>query len=95
MIFGDKNLKEIDAFELIDDLQRKNIPLLIDSKTGKLNLKGRQQLKSMVEDFMNNKSNKIQSIQNEIKELKEIVEGEIEKIYDNIEKFENIEQNAK
>jgi len=49
----------------------------------------------MVEDFMNNKSNKIQSIQNEIKELKEIVEGEIEKIYDNIEKFGNIEQNAK
>ena len=44
-------MKEREAFELIDDVQRENIPTLVDSKTGKLNLQGRQQLKSMVEDL--------------------------------------------
>ena len=80
LIFGDKNLKEREAFELIDDLQRENIPLLVDSKTGKLNLQGRQQLKSLVEYFMNNKSNKIQGIQNEVEEVKGVMKNNIKKI---------------
>ena len=32
LIFGDKNLEERDAFEFIDNLQRKNIPLLIKNR---------------------------------------------------------------
>ena len=75
LIFGDKNLREREAFELIDDLQRENIPSLVDPKTGKLNLQGRQQLKSKVEDFMNNKSNKIQGIQNEVEEVKGVMKN--------------------
>jgi lipopolysaccharide export LptBFGC system permease protein LptF len=94
LIFGDKNLKEREAFELIDDLQRENIPLLVDSKTGKLNLQGRQQLKSMVEDFINNKSNKIQGIQNEVEEVKGVMKNNIKKMYDNVEDVENMEKKA-
>lgn len=92
LIFGDKNLKEREAFELIDDLQRENIPTLIDSKTGKLNLQGRQQLKSMVEDFMNNKSNKIQGIQNEVEEVKGVMKNNIKNMYNNVEDVENMEK---
>ena len=60
LILGDNNLKERDAFGLMDELQNENIPNMIDSKSGKLNLEGRQKLKEMVEDFEKNKSNKIQ-----------------------------------
>ncbi len=95
LILGDKNLKEREAFELIEILQQENIPLSIDSRTGKLNLQGRQQLKSLVEDFMNNKSNKIQGIQNDVEQVKGIMEVNIKKAYTNVENVENMEQKAK
>lgn len=94
LIFGDNNLKEREAFELIDILQQENIPLLIDSKTGKLNLQGREQLKSLVEDFVNNKSNKIQGIQNDVDQIKDNMKTNIKKMYDNVENVENMEQKA-
>ena len=87
-------MKEREAFELIDDLQRENIPLLVDSKTGKLNLQGRQKLKYMIEDFINNKSNKIQGIQNEVEEVKGVMKNNIKKMYDNVEDVENMEKKA-
>ena len=94
LIFGDKDLKERDAFELIDDLQRKNIPSLVDSKTGKLNLQGRQQLKALAEDFINNKSNKIQVIQNDVDQVKDVMKDNIKKMYTNVEDVENMEKKA-
>ena len=94
LIFGDNNLKEREAFELIDILQEKNIPLLIDSKTGKLNLEGRKQLKSLVEDFQNNKCNKIQNIQNDVEEVKDTMKNNIKNMYQNVENVENMEKKA-
>ena len=94
LIFGDNNLKEREAFELIDILQEKNIPLLIDSKTGKLNLEGRKQLKSLVEDFQNNKCNKIQNIQNDVDEVKDTMKNNIKNMYQNVENVENMEKKA-
>ena len=94
LIFGDNNLKEREAFELIDILQEKNIPLLIDSKTGKLNLEGRKQLKSLVEDFQNNKCNKIQNIQNDVDEVKDTMKNNIKNMYQNLENVENMEKKA-
>ena len=94
LIFGDKNLEERDAFELIDDLQRENIPQLVDSKTRKLNLEGRQQLKSVVEDFMNNKSNKIQLIQKEVKVVGGVIKKNMKKMTDNCEDLNKMEKEA-
>jgi lipopolysaccharide export LptBFGC system permease protein LptF len=94
LIFGDNNLKEREAFELIDILQKENIPLLIDSKTGKLNLEGRKQLKSLVEDFQNNKCNKIQNIQNDVDEVKDTMKNNIKNMYQNVENVENMEKKA-
>jgi ABC-type multidrug transport system fused ATPase/permease subunit len=95
LILGDKNLREREAFELIDTLQQENIPLSIDSRTGKLNIQGRQQLKSLVEDFMNNKSNKIQGIQNDVEQVKGTMQQNIKKMYTNVEDVENMEQKAR
>ena len=94
LICGDNNLKEREAFELIDILQQENIPLLIDSKTGKLNLEGRKQLKSLIEDFLNNKCNKIQGIQNDVEQVKDTMKNNIKDMYKNVENVENMEKKA-
>ena len=94
LIYADKTLKEREAFELIENLQQENIPLLIDSKNGKLNLYGRQQLKLLVEDFISNKKNKIQDIQLEVDEVKDVMKQNIKKMAVNVENVENLEQKA-
>ena len=94
LILGDNNLKERDAFGLMDELQNENIPLMIDSKTGKLNLEGRKKLKEMVEDFEKNKSNKIQGIQNEVDQVKDVMKNNIKNMYNNVEDVQIMEQKA-
>ena len=95
LILGDKNLKERDAFALMEDLQNENIPIMIDSKSGKLKLEGREKLKEMVENFEKNKSNKIQGIQNEVDQVKDTVKTNIRKMYTNVENVEDMEKKAK
>ena len=94
LILGDKNLKERDAFALMEDLQNENIPIMIDSKSGKLNLEGREKLKEMVENFEKNKSNKIQGIQNEVEQVKDTMKNNIKNMYNNVEDVEKMEQKA-
>ena len=94
LILGDNNLKERDAFGLMDELQNENIPLMIDSKSGKLNLEGRKKLKEMVEDFEKNKSNKIQGIQNEVDQVKDAMKNNIKNMYNNVEDVEIMEKKA-
>ena len=94
LILGDKNLKERDAFALMEDLQNENIPIKIDSKSGKLNVEGREKLKEMVENFEKNKSNKIQVIQNEVEQVKDITKTNIRKMYTNVENVEDMEKKA-
>ena len=94
LILGDNNLKERDAFGLMDELQNENIPLMIDSKSGKLNLEGRKKLKEMVEDFEKNKSNKIQGIQNEVDQVKDVMKNNIKNMYNNVEDVQIMQQKA-
>ena len=94
LIAGDNKLREREAFELIDTLQNENIPLLIDSKTGRLNLEGRKKLRAIVEDFSINKLNKIQGIQNEVEEVKNTMKNNIQQMYNNVEDVENMEKKA-
>ena len=94
LILGDKNLKERDAFALMEDLQNENIPTMVDSKNGKLNLEGRKKLKDMVENFEKNKSNKIQGIQNEVEQVKDTMKNNIKNMYNNVEDVENMEKKA-
>ena len=94
LILGDKNLKERDAFALMDDLQNENIPSMIESKSGKLNAQGREKLKEMVEDFEKNKSNRIQGLQNEVEEVKVTMKQNIKNMYNNVEDVEIMEKKA-
>ena len=94
LILGDKNLKERDAFGLMDDLQKENIPSMIESKSGKLNAQGKEKLKDMVEDFEKNKSNRIQGLQNEVEEVKVTMKQNIKNMYKNVEDVEIMEKKA-
>ena len=94
LILGDTKLKERDAFALMEELQNENIPMMVDSKTGKLNLEGRQKLKEIVEDFEKNKSNRIQGIQNEVEEVKNTMKNNIKNMYNNVEDVEIMEKKA-
>ena len=94
LILGDKNLKERDAFALMEDLQNENIPIMVDSKSGKLKLEGKKKLKDMVENFEKNKSNKIQGIQNEVEQVKDTMKNNIKNMYNNVEDVENMEKKA-
>ena len=94
LILGDTKLKERDAFALMEELQNENIPMMVDSKTGKLNLEGRQKLKEIVEDFEKNKSNKIRGIQNEVEEVKNTMKNNIKNMYNNVEDVEIMEKKA-
>ena len=94
LILGNNELREREAFELIDILQQENIPLLVDPKSGKLNSQGRQQLKELVENFVNDKSNKIQGIQNEVDQVKDVMKNNIKKAYNSVEDVEKMEKKA-
>ena len=75
-------------------MQKENITLKIDSKTGKLNKDGREQLKTLVEDFMRNNTDKIQDIQSQVDEVKDTMKNNIKEIYNNVEDLDKIEQKA-
>ena len=94
LILGDKNLKERDAFGLMDDIQNENVPSMIESKSGKLNAQGREKLKEMVEDFEKNKSNRIQGLQNEVEEVKVTMKQNIQNMYNNVEDVKIMEEKA-
>ena len=94
LILGDTKLKERDAFSLMEEIQNENIPEMVDLKTGKLNLEGRQRLKEIVEDFEKNKANKIQEIQEEVEEAKSAVKVNIKNMFNNIEDLESTEKKA-
>ena len=93
-IAADNKLKERKAFDLIDILQKENITLKIDSKTGKLNKDGREQLKTLVEDFMKNNTDKIQEIQSQVDEVQGIMKKNIKDAYNNAEDLDEIEKKA-
>ena len=93
-IAADNTLKESKAFELIDILQKANMPLKKDSRTGKLNKDGREQLKTLVEDFMKKNTDKIQETQSLVDEVQGIMKENIKNAFGNTEDLVEIQQKA-
>ena len=89
LIYSEDNLREYDAFGLIDCLQQNNIPPLIDAKIQKYEEK--QKFKETVEDFINNKMNKIRKVEKQVKVVKDIMGKNIKDITSGIENIEDLE----
>ena len=95
MVLTDNTVRERTAFELLNNIQNENIPLLTKEGLKELNTVGKQQLKSVVESFKeNNGSEKIEQIKIEIDDTKNIMKKNIKDMTDNIEKVDDLEQKA-
>ena len=96
LIVVDSSINERDVFGLIDDIQKENIPLLIDTTTNKLNLVGRQQLKTIIENYTNTigGSNKITQINIELKETRELMKDNIKDLTKNLDRVQDLEKQS-
>ena len=96
LILAAPTITEREAYALIEDIHKENIPLLIDNATKKLNLVGRQQLKMLVENFTANEHgmNKINQINVELKETKELIKSNIREMTKNVDELGDLEQNS-
>ena len=93
LIYGEDNLKEYDAFDLIEYLKKNNIPPLIDSKIQKFEEK--QKFKEKVEYFINNKMNKIRNVEIQVNEVKGIMKENINEMASGIVKIQDLEDKSK
>jgi hypothetical protein len=92
LIYGEDNLKEYDAFDLIEYLKKNNIPPLIDSKIQKFEEK--QKFKEKVEYFINNKMNKIRNVEIQVNEVKGIMKENINEMASGIVKIQDLEDKS-
>ena len=94
LICGDNNLKEREAYDLIDKLQKKNIPPLIDSGLKKLNFEEKQQFKAAVENFINNDMDKIRKVQIGVNEAKDTMKENLKNLYKNVDDIKDLDVKA-
>jgi hypothetical protein len=83
-------------FELFENLRKNNILSMINEETKELNPNGRQNLKQMIENYQaNEKIKRFEEIKKDIADVKIEVKKNINKMIDNINNVENLEDKAK
>ena len=83
-------------FELFENLRKNNILSMINEETKELNQNGRQNLKQMIENYQaNEKIKRFEEIKKDIADVKIEVKKNINKMIDNINNVENLEDRAK
>jgi hypothetical protein len=83
-------------FELFENLRKNNILSMINEETKELNPSGRQNLKQMIENYQaNEKIKRFEEIKKDIADVKIEVKKNINKMIDNINNVENLEDKAK
>ena len=92
LIYSEDNLKEYDAFDLIEHLQKNNIPPLIDAKIQKFEEK--KKFEETVEYFIKNKMNKIRNVEIKVNETKDIMKGNYNDMASGIVKIQELEDKS-
>ena len=83
-------------FELFENIRKNNILSMINEETKELNPNGRQNLKQMIENYQENeKMKRFEEIKKDIADVKIEVKKNINKMIDNINNVENLEDRAK
>ena len=83
-------------FELFENLRKNNILSMINEETKELNPNRRQNLKQMIENYQaNEKIKRFEEIKKDIADVKIEVKKNINKMIDNINNVENLEDRAK
>ena len=92
LVLASSDYPERHVFELIEEIQKENVPLLVDGE-GKLNKVGKQSLKTLVENY-ENPSSKIQNINKDMDDLKIEMKDNVRKVMSNVEDATALDQKA-
>lgn len=95
LVLADVEYPERYVFQLIDEIQRESIYLLVDEK-GELNKLGKQSLKNLIENYQNpsNPTNKLTNVQNDINDIKIEMNQNIRKVMSNVEDAEELKKKS-
>ena len=81
---------------MFEDIRRNNILSMINEETKELNPKGRQSLKMIIEKYQEKeKLKKFEEIQKDIDDVKIEIKNNINKMVDNIEDLDQIEDKSR
>ncbi len=94
LVLAEPSYPERYVFELIDQINKDNIPLLVNEK-GELNSSGKQSLKALVQKYQDLKSlSKIHVIEEDVKDIKLEMNQNIRQMMVNVEDAKNLDSKA-
>jgi vesicle-associated membrane protein 7 len=94
LILADASYPERLIFQLIDCANKDHIPLLVND-TGELNANGRQMLKTLVDQYQDEKNfSKISEIQSDVDDIKIDLNQNIKKLVTNLDDVKNLEDRS-
>ena len=95
LTFVDANYPERLIFQMFEEIRNEGVLSMINDSTKELNPNGRQKLKEIIEKYQErDKIDKIGQIQNDVNEVKVEVKKNIDKMVQNVEDVEKLEQRS-
>lgn len=91
LILAGSEYPERQVFEMIEAIQKENIPILVDEK-GLLNKLGKQSLKNLVDGYQNPTNNQISNVNNDINEIKDHMRTNVVGMAKNLGDLEELKQ---
>jgi hypothetical protein len=92
LVLANSEYPERYVFELIEEIQKENVPLLIDSQ-GQLNKVGKQTLKNLIDSY-ENPNDKIAQVNNDLNDVKISMKENVQKIMKNVDDVNVLDQKA-
>lgn len=89
----DNSYPERRAFQMIDDIIKDNIHLLVDEK-GELNKPGKQALKTLIKQYENDKHDKISELSGDINDIKIEMQNNVKKVLGNTDNLQDLDAKA-
>jgi vesicle-associated membrane protein 7 len=95
LLLAASTYQERHAFELIDTINKDNVHLLVETRSGELNGSGKQTLKAIVDKYQDVKNiSAIQAIENDVKDIQLEMNTNIRKIVTNVEDVKQLDHKA-
>ena len=95
IVYADDKYPDRLIFTMFEEIRKEKILSMINEETKELNPNGRQSLKQIIEKYQDiEKIDKIYSIQKDINDVKIEVKENLNKMAENVESIENLEEKA-
>ena len=95
LAYVDEEYPERFVFQMFDEVKNEGILSMINDSTQELDPKGRQKLKEVIEKYQDkDKLDRIGAIQNDVNEVKVEVKKNIDKMVENVEDVQKLEEKS-